>query len=182
MDNMLGTALHEVCGPLGDLLQRLRGKHGEEWLTALKLFLRKENPWPTPCSTIAIDFKVWKEIVFADKVVRLVVVTPADLGYPFGAPRKAIYERAQEQGLKLAHWDITDALFKAYNNQPIGETLVVASLPQDEGHERRHYQWKWLLRSVANQVGESIIELEQGAIGARWKGSAKFVFVLPNRA
>ncbi|MDP3991851.1 MAG: hypothetical protein Q8P66_03080 [Candidatus Colwellbacteria bacterium] len=42
---MLGEALRTVCGPLGDLNQKLSGPNGEEWLAALKLFLRKENPW-----------------------------------------------------------------------------------------------------------------------------------------
>ena len=43
--NMLGEALRTVCGPLGDLNQKLASPNGEEWLIALKRFLRKENPW-----------------------------------------------------------------------------------------------------------------------------------------
>ncbi len=55
--NMLGEALRTVCGPLGDLNQKLSGPNGEEWLTALKRFLRKENPWDG-----AVTFPTWKTI------------------------------------------------------------------------------------------------------------------------
>lgn len=43
--DVLGDALHTVCGPLGDLNQKLAGPDGTRWLTGLKRFLRKENPW-----------------------------------------------------------------------------------------------------------------------------------------
>ncbi len=55
--NMLGEALRTVCGPLGDLNQKLSGPNGEEWLAALKRFLRKENPWDG-----AVAFPAWKTI------------------------------------------------------------------------------------------------------------------------
>lgn len=43
---MLGNlALSDVWGPLGQLVARLAGDEGPEWLEALKKFLRKENPW-----------------------------------------------------------------------------------------------------------------------------------------
>jgi len=44
--NMLGEVLRQVGGPLGDLWQKLAGEDGQEWLEALKRFLRKEESWP----------------------------------------------------------------------------------------------------------------------------------------
>lgn len=51
-ENMLGKVLQTVAtaptgtlGTLCDLLEKLRGKNGGMWLTALKRFLRQENPW-----------------------------------------------------------------------------------------------------------------------------------------
>ncbi len=38
-------ALSEIRGLLNDLLERLSGDSCREWLSALKRFLRKENPW-----------------------------------------------------------------------------------------------------------------------------------------
>lgn len=38
-------ALHDVCGPLTDLIKKLSGDDGEQWLFALKRFNRKEDPW-----------------------------------------------------------------------------------------------------------------------------------------
>ena len=47
-EGMLGSALAFAAGPLKDLIDRLSGVEGEQWLDALKRFLRKENPWPAP--------------------------------------------------------------------------------------------------------------------------------------
>lgn len=53
-------ALQDVNGPLTAFLQKLGGKHGDEWLQAFKRFLRKENPWPKPISLD--DIQVFKTI------------------------------------------------------------------------------------------------------------------------
>jgi len=45
-EDMLGEALRQIAGPLKDLLDKLSGAEGSEWVEALKKFLRKENPWP----------------------------------------------------------------------------------------------------------------------------------------
>ena len=45
MSKMLGVALSEVRGLLGDLLEKLSGEGWEVWLAELKLFLRKEPCW-----------------------------------------------------------------------------------------------------------------------------------------
>jgi len=58
-DDMLGKALQKVLRKLVDLpveklrviydlLERLLGKEGERWFTALKLFLRQEHLWRVP--------------------------------------------------------------------------------------------------------------------------------------
>lgn len=54
--NMLGIALHEVRGLLSDLMEKLCGEEGQKWITAFKLFLRKENPWDIR------NWEVWKTI------------------------------------------------------------------------------------------------------------------------
>jgi hypothetical protein len=62
---MLGEALRRIGGPLTDLINKLCGPDWEEWVTALKRFLRKENPWCRPASA----FPTWKTIMigaFAD--------------------------------------------------------------------------------------------------------------------
>jgi len=48
--------LSDVSGPLKDLNEKLSGASGAYWLAGLKMFLRKENPWPTTA------FTVWGEI------------------------------------------------------------------------------------------------------------------------
>ena len=46
------VALCEARGPLNSLNDVLAGENGEEWLAALKRFLRKENPWVEPRDTL----------------------------------------------------------------------------------------------------------------------------------
>ena len=55
-NNMLGIALRDVRGLLGNLMDKLCGADGEIWLEAFKKFLRKENPWVSP------NFQTWKTI------------------------------------------------------------------------------------------------------------------------
>jgi hypothetical protein len=43
--NMLGVALRDVRGPLADLNEKLAGESGDDWLTELNKFLRKEPCW-----------------------------------------------------------------------------------------------------------------------------------------
>ncbi|MDP3725195.1 MAG: hypothetical protein Q8R20_01855 [Nanoarchaeota archaeon] len=44
-ENMLGNALEATSGPFKDFFEKLGGEEGEEWFSAFKRFLRKENPW-----------------------------------------------------------------------------------------------------------------------------------------
>lgn len=47
MSIMLGTtSVQELHGPWTDFMDKLQGENGDEWFTAFKKFLRKENPWP----------------------------------------------------------------------------------------------------------------------------------------
>ena len=57
---MLGVTVHDAQGVVADLLQKLGGQDGQEWLTATKRFLRKENPWPFPHVSnysVMVDYK-----------------------------------------------------------------------------------------------------------------------------
>lgn len=44
--------LCDVRGPVEDLLEKLSGEEGEEWLGALKKMLRKQNPWDEKKSSL----------------------------------------------------------------------------------------------------------------------------------
>ncbi len=45
-EDMLGISVHDAQGVVTDLLEKLGGSNGQEWLSASKKFLRKEDPWP----------------------------------------------------------------------------------------------------------------------------------------
>jgi len=65
-NNMLdGISLAAVAGLFADLNSKLTGADGQEWLTGLKKFLRKENPWseakpaePVPAPAVPMWRKV----------------------------------------------------------------------------------------------------------------------------
>ena len=55
-DNMLGV--REVSGVVTDLLEKLGGENGKEWLVETKRFLRKEPCWSRPSK----PFSIWMTI------------------------------------------------------------------------------------------------------------------------
>jgi hypothetical protein len=44
-DKNTQMVLQNITGPLNDFFKKLLSKEGEQWLSAFKRFLRKENPW-----------------------------------------------------------------------------------------------------------------------------------------
>jgi hypothetical protein len=44
-DNPVGITIGEVKGLLADLMEKLSSETAHEWVAALKLFLKKQNPW-----------------------------------------------------------------------------------------------------------------------------------------
>ena len=158
-EDMLGkNALAQVAGPFQDFAQKLGGPDGPSWLEAFKRFLRKEEPWtkfPTwrtitlgthksasalltalgstgyRVSDWARDLMNQSAFTLAKKKVEvnLVRVTVKELGFPKGATRKEIYDRAAELGLKLCPAEVGPALRLAYTDQPMGEWLLIAMNP-----------------------------------------------------
>jgi len=45
-DNVVGITLGEVKGLFADLMEKLSSETAHEWVAALKLFLKKQDPWP----------------------------------------------------------------------------------------------------------------------------------------
>lgn len=45
MNKNTQMALQSITGPLNDFFKKLLSEEGEQWLSAFKKFLRKENPW-----------------------------------------------------------------------------------------------------------------------------------------
>ena len=153
--DVLGDALRTVCGPLGDLNQKLAGTNGEEWLTALKKFLRKENPWGDQIIPVSIKLGVHKTadayrkalteagyrigdwaddilgktaftVASEETEVNLVVRSVEDLGFKKGAKYSEICARAQELGYQFCPAEVGPALRLAYESQPNGEWLLIA--------------------------------------------------------
>lgn len=51
MTNHAQLTARDIHGPYTQLLTNLQGENGQEWLSALNRFLRKENPWEKPKAT-----------------------------------------------------------------------------------------------------------------------------------
>ena len=71
------------------------------------------------------DFKTATE----EREVDLVVASNAELGYPDGATVKQTFDRAMELGLELCPNEVGPALRKQYQDQPMGEWILIAMEP-----------------------------------------------------
>jgi hypothetical protein len=61
--------------------------------------------------------------------VNLVNISVAELGFPNGATRKEIYEKAKELGLELCPAEVGPQLRLQYKDQPNGEWLLIGMEP-----------------------------------------------------
>lgn len=71
------------------------------------------------------DFKPAKK----KEKLSLVVLSVADLGFPQGATRQEIYDQAQKLGLEIVPVETGPQLRLQYEDQPMGEYLLVGSEP-----------------------------------------------------
>lgn len=85
-DGILGLALRDVRGPLGDLLDKLDGEDGQMWLSSLKRFLRKENPFGDDLLPDLDWVKVYWELGLGREFSELVKANPNKL-----APRAGLW-------------------------------------------------------------------------------------------
>lgn len=101
----------------------------------------------------------------------LVVASVADLGFPNGATRKEIYERAAELGLKLCPPEVGPQLRLQYNDQPGGEWLLVAMEPITDSHGRPD------VFDVARGSDGLWLYADDGGPAHFWYGSHLWVFL-----
>ena len=200
-DNNVGITIAEVKGSLGDLNEKLASESGQEWLGALKLFLKKQNPWEAVVETAkAVTKKV--EIVVKTVATNLAAISEGymkalvtGISIPEVAACKvadcftdtAIYAYRDSD---LDQWLSADIPAteggRAINFQLVKEgmtfkkmTQVVLGLPESRITElgRSLYQSgkTWSLR----QVDETIVRYERGekTLNLRDDGFANFFFV-----
>ncbi len=155
---MLGGVLAEVAGPLKDFAEKLGGENGEQWLSAFKRFLRKEEAWP--------KFPIWKTIElgtgpktvddfrkaikdngikissYADDILGkiaikkgkteldLVVLTTAQLtGKEEGGTTAEVFAGAARLGLEKCPAEVGPRLRLKYPDQLNGEWLIIGMEP-----------------------------------------------------
>jgi len=103
--------------------------------------------------------------------VDLVVISVADLGFPNGATRKVIYQKAQELGLQLCPPEVGPQLRLQYLDQPMGEWLLIAMAPiTDSGDGLGVF-------SVARGVDGLWLVGHCGRPGGFWNGFFRWAFL-----
>jgi len=201
-NDMLGVALRDARGPLKDLLEKLSGEDGVNWLRAFNKFLRREDPWLFNQPKIAIwcilkfrhfhaiadllialnraGCREFGELAYAFEksgerqygravTVHLVRISVAQLGFLVGASYSAICDRARQFGLELCPLIVAPQLRLHYLDQPLGETLIVATMPlKDDGGR--------LFGVYCDEMGNNL-RLTQGGIG-HFISTTEFVFML----
>jgi hypothetical protein len=103
--------------------------------------------------------------------VELVLVTVAELGFPDGATRKDIYEKALSLDLQLCPPEVGPALRLDYLDQPAGEYLLVAMEPIAGSDGALH------VFNVAHDDGPRWLGSYYGNPGHVWDGSYRWLFV-----
>jgi len=145
----------DIHDPYLQLLTNLQGNEGPVWLDALKVFLRKENPWPKRASeyqtwkTVATGGRpaeVWHRLLKKNRVdvekdiielcekrmrdpqrteTDLVKLTVSDLGFPSPVFYRQAIKRAMSLGFVLCGIEQALALRLEYLDQPAGECIYV---------------------------------------------------------
>lgn len=86
-EGMLGKLpLSAVRRPKATLDERLAGSDGEEWLVALKKFLRKQNPWSASAEPMKQErkprpIKRWRKTRFSDDEIEVNLDAPLVLPF-----------------------------------------------------------------------------------------------------
>lgn len=117
------------------------------------------------------DFKLAKK----QEKLDLVVLSVADLGFPGGATRQQIYEKAQELGLEIVPAEVGPQLRLQYEDQPMGEYLLIGSEPLAVSGDLAVFH-------VPHGVGVSGRRLgdRNGDPDVRWGSTYRWVFARPS--
>ncbi|MBU0648581.1 hypothetical protein KJ969_00520 [Patescibacteria group bacterium] len=103
--------------------------------------------------------------------VELVVASVGELGFPKGATRREIYERAKELGLELCPPEVGPQLRLQYPDQPNGEWLLIAMEPiADSDGDPSVFR-------VGHDDGGRWLYGGYGDPGRRWGAGSRWVFV-----
>ncbi len=103
--------------------------------------------------------------------VDLVVVSVAELGFPQGATRQEIYNRAQKLGLDLCPPEVGPQLRLQYKERPMREGLLVGMEPITDSDG-----FPYVFRVV--RVGDDLwLSRDYGYAGRFWGGNGRWVFL-----
>lgn len=180
--------LADVLAAVNDFYAKAAGEDGAMWLSAFLQFLQKKNFWPAfpvwrriviGAHESAVGYEAaieakgnrltdWARQILTKTPVassreelELVLVTGAQLGFDKAATRAQIYERAAAFGLVPCPAEVGLALREQYQEQPLGEWILVAMEPIEVSDRypvvfgvERDDGGRWLNASSGNAVNE----------------------------
>lgn len=191
-------ALCDVGGPFKDLIEKLSGDDGGQWLRALNKMLRKENSWEvfpvrktiklgthksidSLCGAIkgngcrisdwANDILNKVTVSSIETKVDLVVISVAELGFKDGATRAYIYEKAKRLGLELCPAEVGPQLRLQYKDQPREEWLLIAMKPIPD------FRGDLRVFGVEHGLGGLWLDASFGYSDRFWSGDYRWVFL-----
>lgn len=196
--DMIGPIDGSLVPPMNDLVAKLMGMDGTTWREALVRFLRKENPWHAFTVWRRVILGAHKTVAgyaaaFEDKGNRmtdwagqilaktpvaatreeleLVLVTGAQLGFNAATTRAQIYERAAAFGLIPCPAEVGPALREQYQEQPLGEWILVAMEPIEDS-DRCPSVFR-----VGRRDGGRWLSANVGRAGNEWGPGVLWVFL-----
>lgn len=112
------------------------------------------------------------KVAGAPENAQLVILSVSQLGFPRGATRQEIYDKAQELGLDLAPAEAGPQLRLQYPDQPQGEWIVIGMEPiTDSGGDPA-------LFDVYSSDAERWLDGVGGRPGRHWDAGNRFAFLL----
>jgi hypothetical protein len=112
------------------------------------------------------------KVAGAHENVELVIVSVSQLGFPRGATRQEIYQKAQELGLELAPAEAGPQLRLQYPDQPQGEWVLIGMEPITVSGGAP------ALFDVNHDGAERWLDGDYGRPDFRWGADGRFAFLL----
>ena len=144
--------LSDVTGPVNDLLTKLAGDDGADWLKGLKKFLRKENPWKIAKKVVSklLEFVSEIEVPGAEKFV---TVDNFKKNNSEGVKFWYFGDNFQEHFLKKVEEGVESTTLKAYRlKEDSLDPPIIAALGDNHETKLLHL-WELLKKQPKGEDG-----------------------------
>jgi hypothetical protein len=118
-----------------------------------------------------MEFPIWKTISLGGYPQKLVKVGPRELGFKGRATFGAVYERTDRLGLRETGDGVALEIRHEYEDQPIGESIVVVASPRTRFSQNASctlMYWDGLYRIFRLEDGRRLVDDRYSLWSEQW--------------